>query len=576
MQICEPQPESTPVIQGEILDQFYAPVEFDALTMLVSEFERERARIKEVHSIITQERVSGVMGYFFAGNSSDDHGRYASLRHTNSFDEIFRLAGALNELTATFWSRALSQTDLMDYMPQARRDEWHRSLNEWRKPGYKRGVTLELDMPEFTLDTLRGTVQTLLARRSEFLAERVDGIFRGLSRTHVKNAPEGFGKCMIMAGVYNEWGWTDSSREGVIHDLRLVIAKFMGRDDPSRGSTSQLLKTARAARGKWIEADGGALRVRGYQVGTAHLEVHPEMAYRLNMVLAALYPAVIPESFRTRPKRSKGCAFKTKPLFERPFSNAVGAILAGATQFKKMVKTDSFRNPYDHVAVRNAVALPGQSGDSSKYLKAEVATVMQALGGVLTNCTEHPRITYWQFDFDAMDLVHEVAVLGYIPDQKSHQFYPTPKPVAQQLVDWLDIGLLDTICEPQAGQGAIADLLPKDRTRCVEISPLHCDILRKKGHNVTEGDFLSWNPGGDLFTVIAMNPPFSEGRWQAHLKHAGELLAPMGRLGAVLPLSAKRAAEELLPGFDLEFSNSIDNAFSGTSISVVLLKAIKR
>ncbi|WP_239386113.1 DUF4942 domain-containing protein, partial [Stutzerimonas stutzeri] len=325
MRICDPQPEQTPIIQGEILDQFYAPVEFDALAMLVSEFERERARIIEVHEIITQERVSGVMGYFFAGNSSDGYGHNASLRHTSSFDEIFRLEGALNELTATFWSRALSQTDLMDYMPQARRDEWHRSLNEWRKPGYKRGVTLELDMPEFTLDTLRGTVQTLLARRSEFLAERVDGIFRGLSRTHVKNAPEGFGKCMIMAGVYNEWGWTDSSREGVIHDLRLVIAKFMGRDDPSRGSTSQLLKTARATRGKWIEADGGALRVRGYQVGTAHLEVHPEMAYRLNMVLAALYPAVIPESFRTRPKRSKGCAFKSKPLFERPFSNAVGA-----------------------------------------------------------------------------------------------------------------------------------------------------------------------------------------------------------------------------------------------------------
>ncbi|CAB5555399.1 Uncharacterised protein [Stutzerimonas stutzeri] len=239
-----------------------------------------------------------------------------------------------------------------------------------------------------------------------------------------------------------------------------------------------------------------------------------------------------------------------------------------------MVKTNSFRHPYDHVAVRNAIALPGQSGDSSKYLKAEVATVMQALGGVLTNCSEHPRMTYWQFDFDALDLVHEVAVLGYIPDQKSHQFYPTPQPVAQQLVDWLDIGLLDTICEPQAGQGGIADLLPKDRTRCVEISPLHCEILRKKGHNVTEGDFLSWNPGSELFTVIAMNPPF-EGRWQAHLKHAGDLLASKGRLGAVLPLSAKRTAGELLPGFDLEFSSPIENAFSGTSISVVLLKAIK-
>ncbi|HFK2054362.1 TPA: hypothetical protein ACGXEA_005223 [Pseudomonas aeruginosa] len=76
--------------------------------------------------------------------------------------------------------------------------------------------------------------------------------------------------------------------------------------------------------------------------------------------------------------------------------------------------------------------------------------------------------------------------------------------------------------------------------------------------------------------MIAMNPPFSEGRWQAHLKHAGTLLADKGRIGAVLPMSAKRAAAELLPGFDLEFSEPIDNAFAGTTISVVLLKAIKR
>ncbi len=568
--------EPTPIIQGEILDQFYAPVQFDALTLLVSEFERLRSRIIEVHGIVSQERVSGVMGYFFNGNGSDKYGHNASLRHLNSFTEIFNLDGAINELTATFWDRALRQTDLMEYMPQARRTQWHETLNAWRAHGYKRGENPELDMPEFTLDTLRATVQSLMARRAEFLAERVDGIFRGLSRQHVTNVPEGFGKRMIMSGVYSEWGSTCSTREGVVHDLRLVIAKFMGRDDPCRGSTGQLLRTARAARGEWIEADGGAIRVRAYKVGTAHLEVHPDMAYRLNMVLAYLHPAAIPESFRTRPKRAKACGFKSKALFERPFSNAVGAVLAGMGQFKKMVKSQSFRNPYDYIPVKNAVAASYQSKETSKHLLAEVNTVMEALGGVLTTCSENPRFTYWQFDYDALDLIHEISALGYIPDHRSHQYYPTPEPVAQELVAWLDISLLDTICEPSAGQGGIADLLPKDRTRCVEISALHCDILRKKGHNVTEADFLSWNPGPDLFSVIAMNPPFSEGRWQAHLKHASTLLADKGRIGAVLPMSAKRAAAELLPGFDLEFSEPIDNAFAGTTISVVLLKAIKR
>jgi hypothetical protein len=35
----------------------------------------------------------------------------------------------------------------------------------------------------------------------------------------------------------------------------------------------------------------------------------------------------------------------------------------------------------------------------------------------------------------------------------------------------------------------------------------------------------------------------------------------------VLPTSARRLAADLLPGFKLEFSEAIDNAFDGTSIA---------
>lgn len=72
-----------------------------------------------------------------------------------------------------------------------------------------------------------------------------------------------------------------------------------------------------------------------------------------------------------------------------------------------------------------------------------------------------------------------------------------------------------------------------------------------------------------------MNPPYSEGRWQEHLRHAGTLIEPGGRLGAILPTCARRLAADLLPGFKLEFSEAIDNAFDGTSISVLLLKATR-
>lgn len=563
------------VIPADIIDTFYAPVAFDRFSSLVSAYEATKKKILEVHAIYTQENVSGVMHYFFNGNSKDKYGHSASLRHTNSFSEIFQLQGALFELEATYWDKALRETDLMDYMPQERRNQWNEILNAWRDHNYVKGQNPERDMPDFNIDNLRSTIISLQARRAEFLAERVDGIFKGISRQHVTNVPEGFSKRMIMSGVFNEWGSTSHDREGYIHDLRMVIAKFMGRDDPCRSSTGRLLQTARAASGEWIEADAGAFRVKAFKVGTAHLDVHPEMAYRLNSILAYLHPAAIPESFRKRPKRAPTGTFKNRPLFDRPFSNAVGALLAQIEPFKKMVKSESFRREYEYIPVRNAVSLPFSCREHSKHLRAEVGAVMQALGGVLTPCAEQPRITYWQFDFDALDLIHETAALGVLPDQRSHQFFPTPEAVARQLVDWLDIGLLDTVCEPQAGQGGIADLLPKDRTWCVEISPLHCEILRKKGHQVIEGDFLAWS-AGDAFSVIAMNPPYSEGRWQAHLQHAGTLVAQGGRIGAVLPLSARGKAADLLPGFDLEFSQPIENAFAGTSISVLLLKATKR
>jgi hypothetical protein len=125
--------------------------------------------------------------------------------------------------------------------------------------------------------------------------------------------------------------------------------------------------------------------------------------------------------------------------------------------------------------------------------------------------------------------------------------------------------------------GGLADLLPKERTTCVEISGLHCKVLEGKGHRVVWSDFLPWAEGrageGKAFDRIVMNPPFSEGRWRAHTEQAAGLLAAGGRLVAVLPASAKGSG--ILPGFDCRWHGPYDNEFAGTSVSVVLLAADK-
>src|SRR5262249_46435150 len=157
---------------------------------------------------------------------------------------LFQLDGAIAALNAAYWSKALGLTDVYDYMPQARRDEWNRSIKEHKTP-------------DFTEEAVRPTILQLLASREQFLAERVDGIFRGLAGEHVTNAPEAFGKRMIIAHVLREYHFVEHRTCGLINDLRCVVAKFMGRDEPRYQSSSAVVEALKSRWGEWVSIDGG-------------------------------------------------------------------------------------------------------------------------------------------------------------------------------------------------------------------------------------------------------------------------------------------------------------------------------
>lgn len=53
----------------------------------------------------------------------------------------------------------------------------------------------------------------------------------------------GFGKRMILAGIHT--GFYTTERVGYINDLRCVIAKFMGRDEPKWNGSSGVVNIAR-------------------------------------------------------------------------------------------------------------------------------------------------------------------------------------------------------------------------------------------------------------------------------------------------------------------------------------------
>lgn len=540
-------------------EEFFAPVASDLVGSIVGQYRAERAKVEEIASYFSDTSYRVAVNNFTEG-SRDSFSRFAPEPST-----IFDLSKALPVLNATYWDRALKMTDVLNVMPQKRRDEWFEQIrcpqgkkrsgnnNEWEVP----------PIPEFTEEAVRSTLGDLLLSRGKFFAERVDGIFRGLSRTHVTNCPQGFSKRMIIAGAITSYDTVNSSTAGLINDLRCIVAKFMGRDDPHYTSTDAAMKVIRRRNGEWMSLDAGNLRMRIYNgVGTAHLEVHPEMAWRLNAILASLYPASIPSEFREKPKRK----IKDFVLMERPLPFLVVEALAGLEEARELNPNRGFR---DNTFIRIHNAREFRRHSTDKHVTAEAEQVLLSIGGVKT------EKGYFQFDYDPDDVIGEIVCSGCVPDHKSHQFYPTPKDLAQRVIDLADIMPGHTCLEPSAGTGGLADLVPACRhMTCIEVSELHAAVLRAKGHYTLTGDFLN---AASLtqhatFDRVVMNPPFDQGRWRAHLEAAANKLAADGRLVAILPSGAKQK-DDLLQGFALNWHGPFDNQFPGASVSVVILVA---
>lgn len=536
---------------GEIVEdvaEFFAPMSSDLIDGLLGQYNVARRNIEAMAAAVSDPQHASVLHYFISGNVEEQ--RYSI---PSTVEALFKLDGAVGQLNGDFWNRALRLTDVIDYMPQKRREEWHEQIrNPLGRKKNKHSQEADLPaLPDFEEDTVRGTLSGLLASRHKFLAERVDGIFRALSRTHVTNRPEGFSKRMIIAGVHSY------GTSGQINDLRCVIAKFMGRDEPKHGATDPVIKAAGRHNGEWMAIDGNSMRIRVYGgVGTAHLEVHPEMSWRLNAILASLYPAAIPSQFREKPKSRK--KVKDFELFDKPLPHAVIAMLAEMRDVT-VRRLPEWPERYDNVPMAKVFGY----GDKDKATQAEAEKVLVAIGAVKVK-------NYWQFDYFPGEVLDQIVCSGCIPDHKSHQFYPTPEVVALAAIELADIQPGHVCLEPSAGQGGLADLMPKGITQCVEISDLHCKVLEAKGHNVHCADFLKL-PANGPFDRIVMNPPFSEGRWQAHLEHAASMLKVGGRLVAILPASAK--GKDVLPGLKHEWSKIYSNEFAGTSVSVVILAA---
>lgn len=529
------------------LAELFAPVDEAPITSLLLKHAEQWETIERVSGAFADPATVACLAYYVSGND---------VREGYTVERMFdteHTARALKALDASYWSQALAATDVLDCMPAKRRDEWHEQIAKF-------------NVPPFTEATLRSTMREHLAARHRYFAERVDGLFRALSPDHKTNMAAGFRSKMILTGITDSF-WHSSTRVDYLVDLRIVVARFMGRaidrEYDVRELTRKLIESARRhSRGDWVSVDGGSIELRLYANGNCHVRVHDELAWRLNAVLASVNPGAIPESNQTRPAYTGKRTATAKPaptLMLRPLPFAVLKVFAEFNTRERDLGPNEWHG--DH----------GFDG-LDKHVRAEVLQVLASIGGVEVVDSHLARACgRVRFDYDPADVIREIVRSGCVPDQKAHQFYPTPPDLAARVVVLAEIGPDDRVLEPSAGQGGIADLLPPESAIvCVEASALHCTVLRAKGFaRVIHGDFLETVV--EYVDRVVMNPPFDRGQWRAHVDHAGSLLtwSNRSRLVAVLPESAARS--DVLAGWTRTWSEPI--AFTGTSIEVVILVA---
>lgn len=169
--------------------------------------------------------------------------------------------------------------------------------------------------------------------------------------------------------------------------------------------------------------------------------------------------------------------------------------------------------------------------DRADYTK--VNNVIEALGGKWKKSLEAHVFT----GKIAEDVVLRYLETGKIEPVQKFGFFPTPKPLGRFIVNSANIQATDLVLEPEAGVGGLAELcaelVPKEQITCYEIQAVNCDILKSKGFNVTQVDFLSVVPS-PIFDCVVLNPPFEKSQDIDHVLHAYKFLKPGGRLRAIM------------------------------------------
>lgn len=502
--------------------------EMNLIHEIVAECEKEIAFMHQVHDFVYGDERHNMINRLLRLNHRPDDER---TRFNRALLDKVDLEWVKQNIWAEYWKKVTDMTNVLLIMPASRRDEWREQFIEGKqetirtdRTGYQMKVKEFVGVPEFKAETVIPTMLNLLNDRRKYLSERVYGLFKALSPAHKTNKTNGFSERLIIANCISEF-WRDSVRvnyrkEDYIDDLRVLLHFFAHKEFITINRTTEMLSAAYRANdcqtGDWMNVDGNLMRVKMFKNGNAHFEIHPDVAWKLNEVLAYSMPAAIPAPCRKAPTTKAPKEF--------------GYIQKTVSTKTRMVIRDRRHNSANETWYFSDSSL-------QKTEKQDLERTLSFIGGVKVGGS-------WKFPYEPSTTFDSIVSLGVIPEVKSHQFYPTPASIAQYVAQILKCQPTDQILDPDAGRGDLVAFLdvPEENITSVEISPLFCDILGAKGFNVYNKDFLVWSkefitaPGYDK---IAINPPYSEGRAKEHTLAALNHLNEKGIMAAVLPAGYK-------------------------------------
>lgn len=170
-------------------------------------------------------------------------------------------------------------------------------------------------------------------------------------------------------------------------------------------------------------------------------------------------------------------------------------------------------------------------------------------------------------------------------------FFPTPRPVANKVVNYADIESHHTVLEPSAGNGLLADVIAENTNRdkskidVIEYNYDLREILELKGYNVVGNDFLKFDKR--QYDRIVMNPPFEKEQDIRHVYHAYKVLKPNGRLVAIMSAGVKHRSTGKAPEFRTWVKNnngeiidlpegSFKSSFMPTGVNTVMVVIDKK